>query len=210
MLSKLKKLLSLTLVLSLLFVTTVSASAANIPDSDNNMVVSLEDFSNTDLQFFDKFSSVLNGYYTNEFGEISFSYTPEDLAALGFSETDLRTLAEINSRVCGTIIPEEDTIVLTRVFLEDGKVYFDNADIHALLLGAASLGPEALYAAIVGISTLVGGPVGTAVSGILGFLGAASLGYLCYLIIQAAANGQGIYIGIEMNGIFPNIVSGTW
>lgn len=210
MLSKLKKLLSLTLVLSLLFATTISASAANIPDGDNNMVVSLEDFSNTDLQFFSKFSSVLNGYYTNEFGEISFSYTSEDLTDLGFTETDILTLAEINSRVCGTTISEEDTIIQPRIFLEGGKVYFDNADIHALLLGAASLGPEALYAAIVGISTLVGGPVGTAISGILGFLGAASLGYLCYLIIQASVNGQGIYIGVEMNGIFPNIVAGTW
>lgn len=210
MLNKAKKLLSLTLVLSLLFVTTISASAASIPDSDNNIVISTEDFSSADLQFFNKLSLVLDGYYTNDAGEISFSYTTEELANLGFTTTEINQLLKINNRVCGTVLPEQDTFIQTRIFVQDGKVWFDNADIHALLLGAASLGPEALYAAIVAISSAAAGPAGTILSALLGAFGAASLVYLCNLIIQAAANGQGIYIGIEMNGVFPNIVADTW
>lgn len=205
----LKKLLSLTLALSFLFVTTVSASAANIPN-DGSPVITMEDFSESDIQFLNKFAGVLDGYYTSETGAMGFSYTNTELASLGFTQADIGKLAEINSRVCGVVIPEDDTIIMTRVFVEDGKIYFDNADIHAFLLAAATVGPEALYAAIVGVGTLLGGVIGTTVTAILGALGAASLTYLCYLIIQAAANGQGIYIGIEMNGVFPNIVSGTW
>lgn len=206
----LKKLLSLTLALSFLFVTTVSASAAYIPNDGNPASISMEDFSDDDLQFLNKFASVFDGYYTSENGEIGFSHTNADLANLGFTAADIDRLTEINSRVCGIIIPEEDTLIQTRAFIEDGKIYFDNGDVIDFLLAATTAGPEALYAAFVGLGTLLGGVVGTTVTGILGAFGAASLAYLCYLIIQAAANGQGIYIGIEMNGIFPNIVSGTW
>jgi len=170
----------------------------------------MDDFSDADIQFLNKFVGVLNGYYTNESGEMSFSYTNAELTRLGFTSADIGKLTEINSRVCGIVLPEDDTFIMTRVFVEDGKVWFDNGDIHAFLLAAATVGPEALYAAIVGLGTLLGGVVGTTITAILGALGAASLTYLCYLIIQAAANGQGIYIGIEMNGVFPNIVSGTW
>ena len=204
-----KKLLSFTLALSLLFVTTVSASAANIPN-DDPMVITMEDFSDSEIQFLNKFVSVLDGYYTEENGEIGFSYTNADLSNFGFTSADIRQMAEINSRICGAVIPEDDTLIKTRVFVEDGKIYFDNAEVGSLFLAAATIGPEALYAAFVAAGTLLGGVVGTTITAILGALGAASLTYLCYLIIQAAANGQGIYIGIEMNGVFPNIVSGTW
>lgn len=206
----LKKLLSLTLALSFLFVTTVSASAANVPESGNPTTITMDDFSDADIQFFNKFVGVLDGYYTSESGEMNFSYTNADLTRLGFTPADIGKLTEINSRVCGLVLPEDDTFIMTRVFVEDGKVWFDNGDIQAFLFAAASIGPEALYAALVGLGTLFGGMIGTTITAFVGALGGASLTYLCYLIIQATANGQGIYIGIEMNGVFPNIVAGTW
>lgn len=205
-----KKLLSLTLALSFLFVTTVSASAANIPNPDSPAVITMDDFSDADIQFLNKFVGVLDGYYTSDTGVMGFSYTNAELANLGFTPADIGKLTEINSRVCGHVLSEDDTFGMTRVFIEDGKIWFDNGDIYAFLFAAASVGPDALYAAFVGLGTLLGGLVGTTITGILGFLGAASLSYLCYLIIQAAVNGQGIYIGVEMNGIFPNFVAGTW
>lgn len=205
-----KKLLSFILVLSFLFITTIPASAANVPNTETSTIITMDDFNNTDIQFLNKFVSVLDGYYTNESGEMSFSYTNADLTRLGFTPVDIEKLIEINNQVCGIVLPEDDAFIMTRVFVEDGKIWFDNGDIHAFLFAAASIGPEALYAALVGVGTLVGGVVGTTITAILGALGAASLAYLCYLIIQAGTNGQGIYIGIEMNGIFPNIVAGTW
>lgn len=205
-----KKMLSFTLVLSFLFMTAVPVSAAGFSSNEMLTTITMDDFSDADVQFLNKFVSVLDGYYTSENGEISFSYTDSELANLGFTPEDLGKLDEINSQVCGIVISEDDNTIMARIFVEDGKIYFDNGDVHAFLFAAASVGPEALYAAIVGLGTLLGGAVGTTITAILGALGAASLSYLCYLIIQAAANGQGIYIGIEMNGIFPNFVAGTW
>lgn len=206
----LKKLLSLTIALSFLFVSTASASAANIPNDDPPTAISIEDFSDSDTQFLTKFAGVLDGYYTTESGGIGFSYTNTDLVNLGFTTSDIGKLVEINSQVCGVIIPKDNAPIMTRVFVEGTIIYFENGDVIDFLLAAATVGPEALYAAIVGLGTLLGGVVGTTVTAIIGALGGASLTYLCYLIIQAATNGQGIYIGIEMNGIFPNLVSGTW
>lgn len=205
-----KKILSTLLVFLFIFVTTISVSARSISDDKKYAEVSVGDFSDADLQFLNKFTSVLDGYFTNKNGEISFRYTANELRNKGFTTDDVDKLNEINNKVCGAIIPEEDTFIQTRMFVEGGKIYFDNVDVKAVLLSAATLGPEALYAALVGLGSLAGGPVGSVITAVLGAIGAASLSYLCYLIIQAAANDQGIYIGFEMNGIFPNIVTGTW
>lgn len=206
----LKKIFSTLLALLFIFITTISVSATSISDDKNDVEVSVGDFSDADLQFLNKFTSVFDGYFTNENGEISFRYTANELRNKGFTTDDIYKLNEINNKVCGAIIPEEDTVIQTRMFVEGGKIYFDNVDVNAFLLSAATLGPEALYAALVGLGSLAGGPVGTVITAVLGAIGAASLSYLCYLIVQAHVNGQGIYIGIEMNGIFPNIVTGTW
>ncbi len=54
------------------------------------------------------------------------------------------------------------------------------------------------------------GPVGAAIASAVGILGFPSLAGFTYSILQAVSNKQGVYLGVEMNGVFPNIVSGTY
>lgn len=75
---------------------------------------------------------------------------------------------------------------------------------------AAAIGPEALMLAVDGVLTMLGGPAGAVASVILDIVGIASITNLCYLIIQSAYYGKGIYIGIDWNGPFPNYTQGMW
>ena len=98
----------------------------------------------------------------------------------------------------------------SRLHVSNWKVYFTNHDVNKFLFAAASIGPAALMAAIVSLSSMVAGPVGTVISAVLSVLGAASLSRLCYLVIQANTLGKGVYIGVTWNGPFPNYTDGLW
>lgn len=207
-----KKLISVVLSLALVLSFSASAYAAS-PSDEPTLVVTSSGLSENDKIFMKKMLSVLDGYVTQD-GEITFTYSNADLLSLGFTSTDIATLDTINSSVCGVIsdTPSDVTSNMPAplIFVEDWIVYFEPGEVVDFLLAAATIGPEALYAAFVGVGTLVGGPVGSAITAIAGLLGLASFGSLCYLIMQAVANGQGIYVGVKFNGAFPNLVSGYW
>ncbi len=57
---------------------------------------------------------------------------------------------------------------------------------------------------------MIGGPAGTIITTVLDVLGMASLGRFCYVITQAEFAHEGVYIGIEWNHGFPNIVFDVW
>lgn len=46
------------------------------------------------------------------------------------------------------------------------------------------------------------GPVGTEIVAAVGILGIASLANFTYLVIQAHYAGQGVYIGVEWDGVW--------
>ena len=207
-----KKAISIMLSIVMLLSMSVPAFAAEAtPTAANNsgVVFSGSSFSAEDRAFFEKMSLVFDGYTTNEAGEIIFTYTDASLAELGFSENEAARLNELNETICGVVLSDEASVT-TRMFVEDGKVWFTYDDVMSFLFAAASVGPSAMYAALVALGSVSLGPVGSAIATILGILGAPSLASFCYQVIQAVANQQGVYIGVEMNGIFPNIVCGTW
>ena len=96
------------------------------------------------------------------------------------------------------------------IYVRNWIIYFTYDDINAFLFAAASAGPVALALELEAIATMLGGAVGTIIMTILNIVGGIGLGALCYKIMQAEFNHQGIYIGIEWNHGFPNIVSGFW
>lgn len=207
-----KKIISLLMSLLLIFTMSSTAFAAEYrTDAENNagVVFSNSSFSEEDRAFFEKMSLVFDGYTTNKAGEIVFTYSNNSLYELGFTESEATRLAALNATICGTVLSDEDS-VSSRMFVEDGKIWFTYDDVMAFLFAAASVGPSAMYAALVALGSVSLGPVGTAIAAIVGVIGAPSLASFCYQVIQAVANQQGVYIGVEMNGIFPNIVSGTW
>ena len=102
-------------------------------------------------------------------------------------------------------------VVSPQVFLQDSKIYFTQADIDLYLFVAAGIGPEALAAALSALAFLFGGPVGSIITFALTLIGIGTLTNLCYLIIQAKVNKRnGVYIGLNWDGIFPNYSQGTW
>ena len=82
-------------------------------------------------------------------------------------------------------------------------------ELKGLLGTAATLGPAAMAVAISGVMTMVGGPAGTIAGTAAAILGGPGLANLCYLVLQAMANGQTLYMDLNMNGFFPVINCGV-
>lgn len=89
-------------------------------------------------------------------------------------------------------------------------IYFTNWDVTAFLFAAAQAGPWALDAAFSWIGSVFGGPIGLVLGVVLGIVGYPVWKQLCYLVLQAGWMGRGIYLGIQWNWAWPNVVSGIW
>ena len=95
---------------------------------------------------------------------------------------------------------------LRRIHVKNWKVYFTYNDVMATLFAAAQVGPAAITAALTALGSAYPG-VGTVIGAAIGLFGG---GTIVYWVLQAAANKQGFYIGIDWNGAFPNPAIGTW
>ncbi len=104
----------------------------------------------------------------------------------------------------------KNSSISPNVFVSNWIVYFTQSDVQAYLISAAIAGPAAMALALDGVATLIGGPVGTVLSLVLDIVGAASLVNLCYLVIQSTYYNEGVFIGIQWNGAFPNYTQGVW
>lgn len=146
---------------------------------------------------------VLKDSITNT--KLKYSLSNSEVSSL------IKLLAFAQQRKSVNISSQSKGILISpKVYVSDWKVYFSNEDINAFLFAAAQIGPEALAAALDAVATMMGGPVGTVIGTILDIVGAASLANLCYLIIQAEADGEGIYIGIDWSTGFPNYTQGLY
>lgn len=117
---------------------------------------------------------------------------------------------EVSTASSSLSTSSDNSIIVSDIFVSDWKVYFTESDVQTFLLVAAEVGPAAMDVALDGVATLVGGPVGTVISVILDIVGAASMTNLCYLVIQATYLNEGVYVGIQWNGPFPNYTEGLW
>lgn len=207
-----KKIVSLimSLLLALSVSSTVFADGYN-PNTETSTEITFSDsfLSETDRAFLKKMGQVFDGYTTNEKGEIIFTYSSDELRKIGFNDDEINRLEKLNQMICGTILSDEAK-PSTRVSVEGGIIYFTYDDVVTLFSAAVIAGPEAVYAALVALGSVSLGPVGTAVAAVIGIIGAPTLASFCYQVTQALANQQGVYIGVETNGGFPNIVCGTW
>ena len=93
-----------------------------------------------------------------------------------------------------------------KIFIKNWKIYFNHGETVSLLASAAAAGPAALYVAFVGLSSMIGGPIGTVIS----LLGGLSLAQAASYISKACATGKGYYIGLDMSGFIPGITQGIW
>lgn len=197
-----KKFLSLLLSFALVFTLTIPASAI----SAENKEIHLSMFSAEDIDFLEKVVSVAE-YWAISDDHLTLSLSIDELKSdYGFSDAQCNRL--FKDIVGTTIYPSLEYMPMPNLHVEGAAVYFDNGDIHDYLLAAATIGPEAMAAAITALSTAVGGLVGTALGGFLALLSMPSLIEICGKAIVAAGTGRGIYIGLQLD--YPPIVCDYW
>ncbi|MBO0432092.1 hypothetical protein [Enterococcus sp. DIV0660C] len=191
----------------------VNADDLAVVDSNGIQLSNMDSFTldlNSQQQLFmNKLTHIYPYFYFNH-NQLALSIDYDTLKTeYGFTDDDIVT---IDSMLKAPAISwdNETSNIQSRMYVKGSKVYFTHADVVSALYSAALIGPSAIYAALVGLGTISLGPVGTAIAAAVGVLGFPSLAGFTYQVIQAASNGQGVYLGVEMNGIFPNIVSGTF
>ncbi|WP_270608367.1 hypothetical protein [Enterococcus thailandicus] len=191
----------------------VNADDLAVVDSNGIQLSNIDSFIldlNSQQQLFmNKLTHIYPYFYFNH-NQLALSIDYDTLKTeYGFTDDDIVT---IDSMLKAPAISwdNETSNIQSRMYVKGNKVYFTHADVVSALYSAALIGPSAIYAALVGLGTISLGPVGTAIAAAVGVLGFPSLAGFTYQVIQAASNGQGVYLGVEMNGIFPNIVSGTF
>lgn len=197
-----KKFLSLLLSFALVFTLTIPASAT----SAENQEIHLSMFSAEDIDFLEKVVSIAEHWAITD-DQLTLSLTIDELKSdYGFSDTQCNRL--FKDIVGTTVYSSPEYMPMPNLHVDGAAVYFDNGDIHAFLLAAATIGPEAMAAAITAVSTAVGGLAGTALGGIIALLSVPSLIEICGKTIVAAGTGRGIYIGLQLD--YPPIVCDYW
>lgn len=63
--------------------------------------------------------------------------------------------------------------------------------------------------ALIGLGSALD-PLGSGLAMVVALLGMGSLTYFTYLVIQAVATNDGVYLGISWNDGWPNIAQGAW
>lgn len=203
--------LSLSLCGTILPVLSNSTTYADKTEITTKKEFFSDNLTKQDLIYLKKFQNILNKFTLSEktSGKLLLNISKKDLITIySFTEDEANSI--INSVKFAYLPKKINNKYQDRLHIANGKIYFNNSDVVTFLSSAAQIGPAAIYGALVGLGSVSLGPVGTAVVAGLGIIGAPGLAGFTYQVIQAVANRQGVYIGVEFNGIFPNVVSGTW
>lgn len=229
------KVIAISVTLAMIFLMLPGmagpVSAANLQEFQNidNLSVNIsKNLSPEDLEFLNKMKSIFHEFSSDNSGKLVLDISTNTLKNnYNFTEIEIRTLQTILEKAQQSsnesnlnhrhifsipyISSEELQLITPQMHLHGTKIYFSQDDVRLFLLAAAQAGPMAVKAALFAVGTLFGGPIGTKIAVILAAIGMPSIVDFTYIIIiQAAANRQGVYIGMRFNGIFPIIVSGTW
>lgn len=135
-------------------------------------------------------------YFENDSAKLGLDLADSDLQTnYGFNDSDVRQLRKIIEE---TARADESVLSQETVPVDDSgnRFYISNFDLmsgtFAILATAAASSPEALAAAWVGVSSMIGGPVGTIIAGGVSLLGLGFFADLALKITGAIAQGKGI------------------
>lgn len=194
------------MVLVVSSVCQVSAAEGDIAD---NQVTSISDyFSESDKEFLGKLTAVYDVFELDSEGVLFLTASLDEIQERAeFTDAEMLRFNEMLDFNKENPAIGVESIPLTRLHVEDWKVYFTYDDVAMYLSAAAAIGPAAITAALSALATTAAPGVGTVIAAIVGYVVSADL---CYLVLQATVNQQGIYIGLDWNGIFPNYTQGTW
>lgn len=206
---RVKRWFAMMLSCMLLVVSSVCQVSAAEGDIADNQVTSISDyFSESDKEFLGKLTAVYDVFELDSEGVLFLTASLDEIQERAeFTDAEMLRFNEMLDFNKENPAIGVESIPLTRLHVEDWKVYFTYDDVVMYLSAAAAIGPAAITAALSALATTAAPGVGTVIAAIVGYVVSADL---CYLILQAAVNQQGIYIGLDWNGIFPNYTQGTW
>ncbi|WP_166984980.1 hypothetical protein [Canibacter zhoujuaniae] len=188
-------LVGLTVTTALTFVGITPASAAEIEVPNNQVVCTVETLHNTwaDSELLCKIVDISSYLKFGSDGRsLTTTLTDAQLVTdYGFTSAQVADFREI---LAGTYKPPAPPV---GVYAErSARFYISNEDLKAgafaALAIAAEAGPEALAAAFVGVSSLMGGPVGSIIGGGVALLGTGFFIALALKITGALAQGKGV------------------
>ena len=199
---------------------SISYAQENAPiDFSGDVSIKISDYlSKEDLDFIKDMEKIYPYFDFDAKGNLILTKSIDELKnEYGFDEVFISRLsAVLNSDLSrqisksfnetSSISKESLKPALRRIHVKNWKVYFTYDDVMATLFAAAQVGPAAITAALTALGSAYPG-VGTVLGAALGLFGG---GTRVYWVLQAAANKQGLYIGIDWNGSFPNPAIGTW
>ena len=143
--------------------------------------------------------------FKDDTGALSVQLTDDDLRTrFGFGDDDVKHLRAVVAESA-----RGDKSVLNQDYeaRSGARFYISYDDLTAgvfAVLATAAAGPEPLAAAWVGVSSMIGGPVGTVVSGGVALLGLGFFVNLAGKILGAIAQGKGVALYLDWG--FPPIV----
>lgn len=221
-----KKYVSILLAFVMSITLTIPSYGIDAPRDDDNSItppVTIGQYlDDDDNAFLEKLETIYSAFTISN-GLLTISLTPDELANnYGFSSDDIRRIQELITFQHNAVQMNDNTFVggynnfynngrfsggsAPRIYVEDWKVYFDAGEVVDYLLAAAEIGPAAMIAALSALGTAYPG-VGTVIGAVIGLYGASTI---IYYVFQAVSLGQGLYIGIDWNGPYPNPAIGTW
>ncbi|OOL81257.1 hypothetical protein BWX42_05525 [Dolosigranulum pigrum] len=188
--------------------TVVNAEQAHDTVHENNE--GIEQFmSEEDKIFFEKMNKVYNHFTLSDDGQLSLNISSSELVTeFAFTQPEaqrvLETVSSYNQELKS--FKESGTVTRPRLHVEDWKIYLTNEDVKMYLSAAIQAGAPAVIAAVTSLGSVVPG-IGSIIAA---FTSVVSAGNIIYVATQALANGQGMVMGVDWNGSFPNPVVDTW
>ncbi len=195
-----------SLFVLLFFISLASpVNASTNVEMEEYVVSSYSDvISITDQIFLNNLSEIYQYFTFDHEGKLVLSESIEYIIeTYGFS-TDFGN--RLNNIIFLSNIYSSGKMLNTRVFISDWKVYLTYSEVMMTLFAAAEIGPAAITAALTALGSVYPG-VGTALGMLVGLVGA---GTIVYYVIQSSVRRQGLYLGIDWNGAFPNPAIGFW
>lgn len=189
-----KKVISLIVTLSLMLAISAPAFATTTPDGYSGGSIS-DYLTDEDKAFFKKLETIFPVFQLDNDNNLYLTVSYEELVSqYNFTATDLDRLDDMLSI---KQLPSQslEDIPMPYVHVEDWKIYFDAADVHAIFFSASQVGPAAIVAAFTALASVY--PV---VGTIIGLFGGS---FIVYWVMEAIVNGKGLYIGIDWGDPIP-------
>lgn len=207
---KVTRFLALALACIITFGTGINQVYAAEVEIFRSQMITISDYLDEESKIYlEKMTNIFDVFEINDRGILSLNTSLDNIQRrAGFTDKEMQKFNDLmNYNKAKSAGYAESNMVMPRISVRDWKVYFTYDEVMMYFSTAVTMGPAAITAALSALATTASPGVGTVIGAIAGYVVSADL---MYLVLQAGINRQGIYIGLDWNGAFPNYTQGTW